>query len=159
MFDSLAFSACGRDVYRDVVQDFSDRPIGEMTAGFTVARSVVPDHNRISGIGAFMATYARMNYCDGVFRLRPETAQSDIVTKSLKCADIQDNSWVPIDFPAIKDSLKNKYVRLIEFPNCSPGNAITIWMASIPGICPDGQVLVNGKPILGALRFVTFHEG
>ena len=156
---SLNLLACDRQTYRDVVQDFADRPIGELTAGTIVGQSFVPNHNRLTGVGVHMATFARVNRCDVVFRLRVEKSETDIVTKPLKCADVQDNSWIQIDFPAIKDSLKRKYVFLIESPNGAPGNAITIWMASMPGIYPDGQVLVNGKPIPGALKFVTFHEG
>lgn len=156
---SFTLLACDRQTYRDIVQDFSDRAIGELTSGTTVGQSFVPNHNRLTGIGVLMATFARVNRCNVVFHLRLKNSETDVVTKPLNCADIQDNSWVQSDFPAIKNSLKQKYVFLIESPNGASGNAITIWMAGIPNIYPDGQVLVNGKPIPGALRFVTFHEG
>ncbi len=155
----VAVSGCGgRDAYRDVVQDFSDRPVGEITPQFAVGQSFVPNHNRLSGVAVMMATWNRVNNCDVGLHLRLEGTDHDISTQQLKCSAIQDNSWVRFDFTPIKDSRGKKFVFLVESPNAAPGNAVTIWMASVQGIYADGSLLLNGKSVPGALRFMTFHE-
>lgn len=156
---TVAVSACGGgETYRDVVQDFSDRPVGEITPQLAVGQSFVPNHNRLSGVAVMMATWGRANNCDVVLHLRPEGTDRDISTQQLKCSAIQDNSWVHINFTPIKDSRGRKFVFLMESANAAPGNAVTGWMASVQGIYPDGNLLLNGKPAPGALRFITFHQ-
>jgi len=155
----LTLAGCGRETYRDVVQDFADRPIGEITAGITIGQTFVPNHNYLNGVAVLMATYARGNTCNIVFHLRREGEQQDLFTQGLKCADIQDNQWLRFNFPPIKDSLQQKFFFLFESPDASRDNSVTIWMAGTPNIYSEGQMLVNGKPIPGALRFMTYHEG
>ena len=156
---SVSFPGCDRQSYRDVVQDFSDRPVGEIVAGVTVGQTFVANHNSLNGVSILMATYARKNDCNLVFHVRREGEYGEIVTRGLKCADIQDNNWVRFDFPAVKDSLGRKFLFFLESPDGSRENSVTIWMASLPNIYPEGRTLINGEPIPGALRFITYHEG
>jgi hypothetical protein len=46
----MTLLACDRPIYRDVVQYFSDRAIGAITAGTTMEQNFVPDHNRVWGV-------------------------------------------------------------------------------------------------------------
>lgn len=156
----VALSACSRPTttYRDVVQDFSNHPVGEITPQRTVGQSFVPNHNHLSGIAVLMATYARTNRCSVNFHLRLDGSDQDIYKQELDCSAVRDNSWVRVNFPPVNDSPGKKFVFFFESQNGRPGNAVTVWMAAIPGIYTDGNLLINGKVVPGALRFTTFHQ-
>ncbi len=156
----LAVAACRKtEVCRDVVVDYFDRPVGELVTGFLVEQSFAPNHDRLCAVAVNMATYGgRAKDCRVAFRLRAEGSASVIDDKVVPCSAIADNTWVRFDFGPLAGTKGEKFVLTIESPNGQPGNAATIWMASVPGIYPDGALSVNGVPTPGALRFMTFHE-
>jgi hypothetical protein len=78
--------------------------------------------------------------------------------KVVRCTAIPANHWVHFDFGPLEATQGQRFVLTLESPNGKPGKAATIWMASVPGIYPDGALEVNGVPTPGALRFGTFHR-
>ena len=152
--------ACRKvDVSRDVVVDYADRPVGEIVAGLRIEQSFVPNHDRLCAIGVSMATYGgRARDCRVVFSLRAAGSKNVVDDKIVPCSAIADNAWVRFDFRPLDGSKGQTLVLSVESPNGQPGNAATIWMASVPGIYPDGALSANGVPIPGSLRFMTFHE-
>jgi hypothetical protein len=156
----LAVAACRKpQVYRDVVVDYSDRPVGELVAGLLVEQSFASNHDRLCGVAVNMATYAgRAKDCRVAFRLRAEASANVIADQVVFCSALADNSWVRFDFAPLAGSRGEKFVLAIESPNGQPGSAATLWMASVPRIYPEGALSVNGVPTPGALRFMTFHE-
>jgi hypothetical protein len=156
----LAVAACRKpQVCRDVVVDYADRPVGELVTGFLVEQSFAPNHDRLAAIAVNMATYGgRARDCRVAFRLRAEGSPNVIDDMVVPCSAIADNTWVRFDFGPLAGTKGQKFVLTIESPNGQPGNAATIWMASVPGIYPDGALSVQGVPIPGSLRFMTFHE-
>jgi hypothetical protein len=156
----VAGAGCRKnEAYRDVVVDYGDRPVGELVAGLRIEQRFVPNHDRLCAIAVNMATYGgRAKDCRVVFSLRADGSQNVIEDKIVPCAAIPDNAWVHFDFRPLDGSKGQRLVLSIESPNGQPGSTATIWMASVPGIYPDGSLVVNGVPTPGSLRFMTFHE-
>jgi len=159
LFALAVLAACREaEPRRDVVIDYSDRLVGELLAGTTVEQSFVPDHDGLCAVAVVVATYGGTPRCKVRFRLRAEGSAAIISEQVRGCSKIADNSAVRFDFPPLVATRGRRLVFSIDSPNGRPGNRVSLWMASIPGIYPDGALSVNGQPVPGALRFTTFHR-
>jgi len=156
----LIIAACRKtEVFRDVVVDHGDQPVGELVAGLRIQQTFVPNHNRLCAVALCMATYgARAKDCRVIFSLRANGSPNVIDEKVVPCSEIVDNAWLRFDFRPLEGSKGQTLVLSVESPNGRPGNAATIWMATEPSIYPDGVLSLNGVPTPGSLRFMTFHE-
>src|SRR5260221_5130241 len=96
----LAVAACRKpQVCRDVVVDYSDRPVGELVTGFLVEQSFAPNHDRLSAVAVNMATYAgRARDCRVAFLLRVAGSPNVIYDKSVACSAIDAYSCVSYYF-------------------------------------------------------------
>jgi hypothetical protein len=156
----LTGAACRKaEVLRDVVVDHADRPVGELVAGLRIEQSFVPNHDRLCAVAVSMATYGgRARGCRVIFSLRADGSKNVIDDHVVPCSGIADNAWLRFDFRPLEGTKGQRLILSVESPNGRPGSAATIWMATEPGIYPDGALSLNGVPTPGSLRFMTFHE-
>jgi hypothetical protein len=158
-FVTAALVGCQEpDLRRDVVIDYSDRVVGELMAGVEVQQTFVPDHDELSAVAVFLTTYATTPRCKLRFRLRAEGSSTNIVEQIRGCAMIADNSWVIFHFSPLVATRGRRLLFILDSHNGRPGNRVGPWMASNPGIYPEGVLSVGGVATPGALRFATFHR-
>ena len=147
-----------RPAYRDVVVDYSDRPL-ELVAGLEVTQVFIANHRDVTAVAVMMSNRGRRaRDCDVVFRLRAKDSAADIDEQTLPCWQVPDQDWVRFDFPPLVLSHGRRFVISLHSPNGRPGEAPEILTASVPGIYPDGKLRLGDAVVPGALRFMTFHR-
>lgn len=157
----LALLACREDAttFRDVVVDYSDRPLGELVAGQEVTQVFIANHDNLTAVALMMSNNeGRAHDCEVVFRLRAKDSTTDLAERKIDCSAIPDEDWVRFDFPPLVVSRRWKFVISVQVPNGAPGKAPILLMASVSGIYPDGKLRLDGTVVPGALRFMTFHR-
>ncbi len=160
LFFSLLLSAVllsGCAEIPDVVQSRYSEPVGEIRGARTVGQTFVAHQDGLSRIDVLLATYARKNTHSVTFRLkRSPDAGDDIAAITFSAAKVKDNAFHQFTFAPIPDSKGQAYFFVIESPQSSPGNAITIWHD--PGDAYDeGAMVVDGQATDGDLAFRTYY--
>lgn len=139
-----------------VVQDQHTQPIGEIYGDTVVGQSFVATENKFSRVDIKLATYARENTGDIIFRIREATSAQDIANVTVRAENIMDNAYHSFTFDPVLASKGKSYVFYIYSPESTPGNAITIWY-NTDDIYGDGTAQINDKPIEGDLSFRTYY--
>lgn len=83
-------------------------------------------------IDILFATFNRTNNKDIIFHLKNDLNNKEtLVTKKINASCIKDNSWVQFTFNPVKSNITNKYYIIIESPEATPGNTVTIRTSDI----------------------------
>ncbi len=158
----LGLFACREEdptTFRDVVVDYSDRPLGELVAGVEVTQVFIANHDNLTAVALMMSNNGgRARDCEVVFRLRVKNSSTDLAERNIDCSAIPDQDWVRFDFPPLVVSRRWRFVISVQSPNARAGQAPLLLMASVSGIYPDGKLRLDDRVVPGALRFMTFHR-
>jgi hypothetical protein len=109
-----------------------------------LSQTFIAPRNHLQRIDILFQTYQRQNTQDVNFRLlefppgSPQPAQgTELLNFTFNAATLQDQTWRAFTFPPISDSAGKQYALVIQSPESSPGNAITVggieWDAYEPG--------------------------
>ena len=157
----LALDACRAESperYRDVVVDYSDRPI-ELVTGLEVTQVFLSNHDHLTAVAVMLSNPGgRARGCEVVLRLRAKDSSVDLHERRIDCATLPEEDWAELSFPPLPATLGQRLVISIHSPNGQPGQAAVVSTASVSGIYPDGKLRVDDAVVPGSLRFMTFHR-
>ena len=139
----------------DINQDLFDGTVGEILPGKAIGQTFVSHQPNLCRIDVLLATYCRTNTCDLTFRLQAGFPVSqEIITMTVKGANVQDNKWYTFRFPPLLDSRGRTYYFSLESANATSGNALTTYRYSASEF---GGRYDNGQPGDGSLAFRTYY--
>lgn len=96
---------------------------------------ISPSEN-IQSLDIFLATYARENTHDIVFRLKDSTGKK-IFSKTIPAKLILDNQYYSLHFPKQQNAKGKKFTLELQGKgNCSPTNSITVWSSKAQDLPP-----------------------
>lgn len=130
-------------------------PAGELVAGRHVGQTFRAPLSGLYRVDVLLATYARQNDHQVVFRLSAEG--EPLVTQEFPAAEVRDNTFRRFVFAPIPDSADREFFVSFEAPQAQPGNAITIWQTDFDSY-PAGQAYVDDEAIAGDLAFVAYYR-
>ena len=100
--------------------------VGEITNNVIIKQKFKSNHNNLSQINIFLATFARNNTSDLTFQLLDDDSKL-LAEEIINTTILKDNNYRAFKFESIKESLDKYFVLRISSPNATPGNAVTIW--------------------------------
>lgn len=139
-----------------IIQDTSNQPLGEIYGSTIAGQSFIATDNKLTRIDVMLATYARENTEDVIFKLSEIDSAEQIVNITVDAEKIQDNTYHSFQFDPIPQSNGKAYIFTISSPESLPGNAITIWY-NTTNAYNNGTAIVNENSLEGDVRFVTYH--
>lgn len=126
-----------------------------------VSQSFVAPRNDLNRIDILFQTYQRQNSADVSLRLLelPPDAQNplhgvEVINFSFKASTLQDQTWRAFTFPPIPDSAGKHYLIVLQSPESSPGNAITVGGIEWDSYAP-GQAFLGPVPLRADITFRT----
>lgn len=130
-------------------------PVGEIYGAARQGQSFVSTADNLNEIKILMATYARMNSQEIIFRLRAgPDAREDLALIRKPAGQVEDNQWATFSFPPIPDSAGREFYFYLESPSSRSGDAVTVWSTDWNAY-PAGQRYVDGRPAEGDLAFMA----
>jgi len=130
---------------------------GEIRGRRRVAQDFVAERDNLKGINVNLATFARNNTQDMVFRLTDGPDGEEIATIVINASRIVDNRFHPFHFDPVLDSRGKLFRFTLESPESTPGNAVTAWI-DYQTAMGEGEVLrVNGRRHPGRLSFKAYY--
>jgi len=139
-------------------QEIADVAAGEIYGALKIGQSFVSPDNGLYRIDLLLATYARENDREVIFRLRRTPEGEDLATIRFNASEVRDNSFYRLDFPPISDSAGESFYFFLESPDSEPGNAITIWGIT-RNVYDEGRAYRNHRPAGGEVAFRAYTEG
>jgi GT2 family glycosyltransferase/2-polyprenyl-3-methyl-5-hydroxy-6-metoxy-1,4-benzoquinol methylase/glycosyltransferase involved in cell wall biosynthesis len=130
---------------------------GEIRGRRKVTQEFVAERDNLKGINVNMATFARNNTQDVVFRLFAGPDNLEITTIIINASRILDNRFHPFHFDPILDSRGQLFRFTLESPESAPGDAVTTWIDYSSPVS-EGEVLrINGRRHPGRLSFKAYY--
>ena len=131
---------------------------GEIRGRRKVAQEFIAERDNLKGININMATFARNNTQDVLFKLFAGPDGGEITTIIINASRILDNRFHPFHFDPIRDSRGQLFHFILESPESTVGDAVTVWIdyASPSG---KGELLrINGRRHPGRLSFKAYYS-
>lgn len=138
-----------------IMQGKLNQSIDEIYGEKVVGQSFVATADKLTRVDVMLATFARNNTKDVIFKMREAGSTEDIVNTTVNAEIIKDNSYFSFVFDPILESKGKSYVFYISSPESVPGNAITIWY-STEDVYSGGTTILNNNPFQGDLSFRTY---
>jgi hypothetical protein len=130
---------------------------GEIRGRRRVGQDFVAERDNLKGINVNLATFARNNTQDVIFRLFDGPAGEEIATIIINASRIVDNRFHPFHFDPVLDSRGKLFRFTLESPESSPGDAVTAWI-DYQTPAGEGEVLrVAGRRHPGRLSFKAYY--
>ena len=134
----------------------SSIPVGNFERdGDTFSQEFTAPADGIRQLSIFLATWARKNTHDIVFRLKDATGK-EIFSKTVSAASIQDNQYYTLHFPEQKGGKGKKFTLELQGKgNCSPTNSITVWSSKTQDLPP---AKFNGRSLSTSFKMQLFYN-
>ena len=148
----------------DIQQEKGSSLAGELLDGHTIGQTFTPQHDGLSRIDLYTATYARENTQAVIFQI--SSAPSDdvaagvpqeLVRVELGAAQISNSGPTVIAFPPLAGRTGETLYFSIESPGSAQGDAITIYREE-GDVYPGGQMYLDGKPTNGDIAFIAYTQ-
>lgn len=140
----------------DVVQEYW-RGALNLTSGVKIGQTFKAQHDNLNMIKLFTDNIKLKNKDKIIFHLREVGKDTDLATITLTGGNIGENFILRLQFePILGSAGKNFYFYLddVEGQSLAP-----IEIHSNPGdVYPDGEAMVNDRPVLGDLFFRTYYR-
>jgi len=130
---------------------------GEIRGRRKVAQAFVAERDNLKGINVNMATFARANTQDVLFRLYAGPDDEEIATIIINASRILDNRFHPFHFDPVGDSRGKRFRFTIESPESKPGDAVTAWIDYTSPAGEGEELRVNGRRHPGRLSFKAYY--
>lgn len=130
------------------------QPIGGIYKGMTAVQEFPSEGTAINAVSLRMATYKRVNKGAFTVTVSKQTGDTwqEIGTRSIRKAEIKDNSVVTFTFDAPLPVARGQLVRITAQADGGAGDAVTWWVD--PDARHDGFALtMNGKAKPGIAQF------
>jgi arabinofuranosyltransferase len=134
----------------ETLQGQSPAVVGEMLPGHAHAQTFVANHDRLTMVSTYLATYGRTNHGRMRFTLEQLDPPRVVHQEEFDMATVANNDWRSFSFASIEASAGKRFRFTIEPVTSAPGNAITVWYTPTDTY-PDGEHLLNGSPAGGDL--------
>lgn len=136
----------------------------EIQGDQTIGQSFVAPHDNLNRVDIRLMTYNRENSQDVIFRLfeippnsdNPLTGQEK-ASITFNAADVTDQTWYRFNFPPISNSAQKSYFFMLESPNSTPGDAITV-SGMQRDIYQAGTAYLGNIPVTADLAFLTCYQ-
>jgi len=128
----------------------------ELVGGKTFGQSFVSDLDNLYRIDLSTATFSRVNSAPVIFYLKDSPqANTAIRSITLPGPEIQNDRPTSFVFEPITSSAGKSFYFVIESPEATPGNAITVY-ASEYDQYPRGEAYRNTQIVNGDLAFTAY---
>ena len=148
----------------EIQQEQASSLAGELLDGGSFGQTFLPQHDDLSRIDLYTATYARENTQAVIFQI--SSAPSDdvaagvpqeLVRVELGAAQISNSGPTVIAFPPLAGRTGETLYFSIESPGSAQGDAITIYREE-GDVYPGGQMYLDGKPTNGDIAFIAYTQ-
>jgi hypothetical protein len=107
--------------------------VGELRGSVKLMQTFRSKFPHLTRIDVLMANYRRKNTADLVFSLRRHPRdQENLRTVVVNAEKIKDNNWHAFRFSPLPDSAGKTYTWVLESPEATKGNAVTVWATDRP---------------------------
>ncbi len=143
----------------EIQQEQASGLAGELLDGHLFGQTFTPEHDGLSRIDLYTATYARENTQPVIFRISsaPGEQGEALLRLELPAAQISNSGPTVITFPPLPDTAGKRLYFSIESPGSRAGDAITVYREE-GDIYPDGRMYVDGEATEGDLAFIAYTE-
>ncbi len=131
---------------------------GEIRGRRKVAQEFIADRDNLKGINVNMATFARINNHDVIFKLFAGQDGEEITTIIINASRILDNRFHPFHFDPILDSRGHLFRFTLESPESTPGDAVTAWIDYTAASGKGEALRINGRRRPGRLSFKAYYS-
>ena len=148
----------------EIQQEQASSLAGELLDGGSFGQTFTPQHDGLSRIDLYTATYARENTQAVIFQI--SSAPSDDVTAGvpqelvrveLAAAQISNSGPTVITFPPLPGTAGQTLYLSIESPGSVPGDAVTVYMEE-EDVYPGGQFYTDGEASQGDIAFIAYTQ-
>ena len=148
----------------EIQQERASSLAGELLDGYTIGQTFTLQHDGLSRIDLYTATYARENTQGVIFQI--SSAPSDdvaagvsqeLVRVELAAAQISNSGPTVITFPPLLGIAGKTLYFSFESPGSVPGDAITVYMEE-GDVYPGGQMYLDDKPTNGDIAFIAYTQ-
>jgi hypothetical protein len=142
----------------ELISRRADLPAPELTRGVTLSQTFVATDDDLTEVQVLMATFARQNTAEVVFKL-----QGDRVTRTVRSnsASMIDNQFHGFTFATVEDSGGKTFTATLSSPDGKPGDSVTAWLGNCDCYA-DGSPTISGEKredLELAMRIEFAHEG
>lgn len=111
------------------VSGYPITPIGDICKGQTVHQTFEATANNLDYVSVRVATYGKELTSTALLKITLTDAdtQECIETLEIPINEIEDDSYIELNFPAITDSMNKTYELTLSGENIKPEDAITAW--------------------------------
>jgi hypothetical protein len=143
----------------EIQQEQASGLAGELLDGRSFGQTFTPEHDSLSRIDLYTATYARENTQPVIFRIgsAPGEQGEALLRLELPAAQISNSGPTVITFPPLPDTEGKRLYFSIESPGSTTGDAITVYREE-GDVYPEGQMYVDGEATEGDLAFIAYTE-
>ena len=148
----------------DIQQEKGSSLAGELLDGHSFGQTFTPQHDGLSRVDLYTATYARENSQPVIFQI--SSAPSDdvaagvpqeLVRVELGAAQISNSGPTVITFPPLPSTAGQTLYLSIESPGSVPGDAVTVYMEE-EDVYPGGQFYMDGEASQGDIAFIAYTQ-
>ena len=143
----------------EIQQEQASGLAGELLDGHSFGQTFTPEHDGLSRIDLYTATYARENTQPVIFRISsaPGEQGEALLRLELPAAQISNSGPTVITFSPLPDTAGKRLYFSIESPGSSAGDAITVYREE-GDVYPEGQMYVDGEATNGDLAFIAYTQ-
>ncbi len=143
----------------EIQQEQASGLAGELLDGHSFGQTFTPEHDGLSRIDLYTATYARENTQPVIFRISsaPGEQGEALLRLELPAAQISNSGPTVITFPPLPDTAGKRLYFSIESPGSTAGDAITVYREEVD-VYPGGQMYVDGEATEGDLAFIAYTQ-
>jgi hypothetical protein len=143
----------------EIQQEQASGLAGELLDGHSFGQTFTPEHDGLSRIDLYTATYARENTQPVIFKISsaPGEQGEALLRLELPAAQISNSGPTVITFPPLPDTAGKRLYFSIESPGSTAGDAITVYREE-GDVYPEGQMYVDGEATEGDLAFIAYTE-
>lgn len=146
----------------DIQQEKGSSLAGELLGGHSFGQTFIPQHDGLSRIDLYTATYARENSQPVIFQVNSAPGDDKsgggsqtLAQVELAADQISNSGPTVITFPPLPGTAGKTLYFSIESPGSVPGDAITVYIEE-GDVYPGGQMYIDGEGGQGDIAFIAY---